>query len=170
MEKVTNYRAAFANDGTPKVIEIEKRELREGELFIKIEASPVNPSDRYMVQGIYGIPSELTRTSEGLGLGFEASGVVVDAHESVQDFIGKKVALGLRAQDPNFTGVWREYTYQSAMTVIPFPDEVELETISAAFVNPLTVCSIIDIFTKNDYKAIVQNAACSSLGKMLIKY
>lgn len=170
MESVTTYKAAVSVDGAPKIIELEKRELNEGELFIRIEASPINPSDRYMVAGLYGNPSEITRTPEGTGVGFEASGLVVDAHETVKDFVGKKVAFFQNCAAPDYTGVWRQYTYQSSKTVIVFPSEIDYDTISSNFVNPVTVCGFIDYFQKKNYKAIVHSAACSSLGKMLIRY
>lgn len=170
MESVTTYKAAFSVDGAPQIIEIPKRKLVEGEVFIRIEASPINPSDRYMVTGHYGNSSDIVRHPEGTGIGFEASGLVVDAHESAKALIGKKVAFCQNCTADDYTGVWRQYTYHKANAVIPFPDEIDYDTISCNFVNPVTVCGFIDTFQKKGYKAIVHSAACSSLGKMLVKF
>lgn len=58
----------------------------------------------------------------------------------------------------------------NAKEVTIFPDEIDYDSICSNFVNPMTVCGFIDIYQKNEYKAIVQSAACSSLGKMLVRF
>ena len=83
--------------------------------------------------------------------------------------VGKRVAFSQNVHSPTYTGVWRQYTYQPAADVIPFPDEVDFEVICANFVNPLTACGFVDTAKKLGHKAIVHSAACSSLGKMLVK-
>lgn len=50
-----------------------------------------------------------------------------------------------------------------------FPDGTEYDSVSSNFVNPLTACGFVDIAKKNGHKAIVHAAACSSLGKMLVR-
>ena len=79
------------------------------------------------------------------------------------------MAFAQNVQAPEFTGVWRQYTYHPGMKVIPFPDGVEFEDICANFTNPLTACGFVHIAKTNGHKAIVHAAACSSLGKILIK-
>ena len=170
MESITTYKAAVTVDGQPKIIDVEKRELNEGEVFIKVEASPINPSDRYTTRGDYGIIEKQSHPSEGKGIGFEASGLVIDAHETVKELIGKKVAFSQDIHSPTYTGVWRQYTYAIGKSVIPFPDEMDYETICCNFINPLTVCGFIDTFKKNGHKAIVHTPASSALGKMLVRY
>uniref|UniRef100_A0A7S3J4H5 Alcohol dehydrogenase-like C-terminal domain-containing protein n=1 Tax=Euplotes harpa TaxID=151035 RepID=A0A7S3J4H5_9SPIT len=119
--------------------------------------------------GVYGLPTLFPPTP--IGVGFEGAGTIVEAHESLGDsLIGKKVAF---AQDPHsksFQGTWRQYLILHKLQVIPIPDDADLDKFSSSFVNPVTVIGFIDVATKAGHKAIVHDAACSSLGKMLVKY
>lgn len=54
--------------------------------------------------------------------------------------------------------------------LIPFPGDVEPEKIASSLVNPLTAIAMIDYARTKDHKAIIHSAACSSLGKMLVRY
>lgn len=54
MDSTTTYKALVSKDGKAKMIDVQKRELGDDEVFIKIESSPINPADRFMVMGLYG--------------------------------------------------------------------------------------------------------------------
>lgn len=170
MDSIETFKALVTKDGKPKLIEAHKRDLKPGELFIRVEASPINPSDRAMVLGLYGNKDDIPSSEEGTGIGGEASGLVIDAAEDAKHLIGKKVAFSQNSSSPDFTGVWRQYTYMHSLAVIPFPDEIDYDVICSNFVNPLTACGFAYIAQNEGHKAIVHAAACSSLGKMLIKY
>ncbi|CAI2374378.1 unnamed protein product [Moneuplotes crassus] len=169
MESEDKFSAVIIKDGKPTVQEVDGRPLKEGEVKIRVEASPINPSDRGFLSGSYGI-KELLPTGE-LGAGFEGAGVVVEAHESVgTDLVGKTVAFSDNCHSPTFQGVWRKYIYLPAAILIPFPEGTEPSKVFAVFVNPLTVLLMINQAKKFGHKALVHGAACSTLGKMLAKY
>jgi len=121
-----------------------------------------------MAVGMYGIKELITQTE--LGVGFEGAGVVTEVHESVDaSLIGKTVAFSQNVHSPTFQGTWRQYIFEDAKNVVPFPEGIQPNQAFASFVNPLTVLAILDFAKKNGHKSIVHSAAASSLGKMLVK-
>lgn len=60
----------------PYLTQIDGRELNEGEILVKVEAAPINPSDQHLAIGSYGIKELLPQPP--FGIGGEGSGVVVD--------------------------------------------------------------------------------------------
>jgi len=69
-----------------------------------------------------------------------------------------------------FQGTWRQYVWVDKKSVIPYPDELDYEKFASSAVNPLTVFCMEHSAKKNNHKAIIHSAACSSLGKMLVKH
>lgn len=55
METISTYKAAVSQESMAKVIDVEPRELQEDEVLVKVMASPINPSDKNMARGVYGI-------------------------------------------------------------------------------------------------------------------
>ncbi len=52
---------------------------------------------------------------------------------------------------------------------MPFPDDADFDKICPCFINPVTACGFIDICLKRGDKVMIQDAACSSLGKMVVR-
>mmetsp|Transcript_8943 Transcript_8943/g.11654 ORF Transcript_8943/g.11654 Transcript_8943/m.11654 type:complete len:255 (-) Transcript_8943:443-1207(-) len=75
-----------------------------------------------------------------------------------------RVAAAIR---PPNGGSWGEYAVAKAMEVLPVTKDTSFEAASSAFVNPLTVLSMIDIATKQNVKTIVNTAGSSALGLQL---
>ena len=76
MEKSKKFNAVICEEGKSSVKEVERRDLQEGEVLIRVEACPINPSDQFMAMGVYGVRELM---NEGpLGIGFEGAGVVVE--------------------------------------------------------------------------------------------
>lgn len=50
-----------------------------------------------------------------------------------------------------------------------YPDEADYDLMSSTFINPFTALAMIDFCKKKDVKCVIQDAACSSLGKMFFK-
>ena len=57
---------------------------------------------------------------------------------------------------------------KSEVTILP--EDVDLDVVCGYFGNPVTVCGFIDIYQKGGHKAMIHDAACSALGKMLVKF
>ena len=164
---VTDFKSPQLIDLTE---ELASREIQEGEVLIKIISAPINPSDQMMVEGVYGNPSTVHKKEYGYGLGFEGAGEIVKAHDSLPaDLVGKKVAFTNGPSSPNFQGTWRQFIFMKNAEIIPFPDDSDLNKICWSIVNPFTACGFVDYYIKGGHKAMIHDAACSSLGKMLIK-
>ena len=133
---------------------------KKGEVLVKMDYSPINPSDLSFLQGTYA-----EKPSYPTIPGIEGSGTVV----AVGGGIIPKLRMGKRVSctsTKGYGGSWAEYMLTSAMHVIPIGD-LDFKQASMLIVNPLTAVSFIDIAKANKHKAIVNNAAAGALGKMI---
>ena len=135
-------------------------------MLIKVHARPINPSDKNCAKGTYGkIPGK-----ETLGIGFEGAGEIIQVSKNLDSsLVGKKAAFCFMIGAPGYEGTWREYIHVSKENVVIYPDHAEYNQMAWSFVNPQTVCYFWYLIEKNNHKAVIQDAACSSLGKMFIK-
>lgn len=138
--------------------------LKPGEVLIKVLASPVNPSDLVYLLGKYGLPPE-----NGKFVGFEASGIVVDANAGFYGkyLKGKRVAF---SATPGLDGVWSQYAVTKANFCLPVRKELTDEQAATLIVNPCTSVCLVDRAKGLGAKAIVLNAAASQVGKGVIRY
>ena len=133
-----------------------------GEVLVKMAASPINPSDLALLKGRY------MNRSYPFTPGLEGSGVVVDSGGGVLARMrkGKKVAC---TPNPEGDGSWAEFMLTSAMRTIPLPASITLEQGAMTVVNPMTAMAFLHMAKTGKHPAMVNNAAASSLGKMLIR-
>lgn len=133
-----------------------------GEVLVKMHASPVNPSDLALLTGDY-----LSRKYP-FTPGLEGSGMVVGAGGGLLPGlrIGKRVACTAGSEGD---GTWAEYMKTPVMRTIPLPRDLSSEQGAMMLVNPMTAMAFLHIAKKGNHKAIVNNAAASTLGKMLIR-
>ncbi len=133
-----------------------------GEVLVRMEYSPINPSDLSFLQGTYA-----EKPSYPVIPGIEGSGTVVAAGSGILPKIrmGKRVSC---TSTKGKGGSWSEYMLTSAMHVIPI-GKLGFEQASMLIVNPLTALSFIDIAKAKNHKSIVNNAAAGALGKMIYR-
>ena len=160
-------------------------ELGEDDVLIRIEATPINPSD----QGVmFGWASMAKATSSGSGkdtklsapvspqgmgvmkarigqaltVGNEGAGTVVAAGSGdyAQSLIGKVVAV-------MGGGMYAEYRKAPAMMCLVLKDGHTACDGASCFVNPLTALSMIETMRMEGHTALVHTAAASNLGQML---
>ncbi|ESZ86804.1 MAG: NADH oxidase [Blastomonas sp. CACIA14H2] len=160
-------------------------ELGEDDVLIRIEATPINPSD----QGVmFGWASMAKATSSGSGkdtklsapvspqgmgvmkarigqaltVGNEGAGTVVAAGSGdyAQSLIGKVVAV-------MGGGMYAEYRKAPAMMCLVLKDGHTARDGASCFVNPLTALSMIETMRMEGHTALVHTAAASNLGQML---
>jgi NADPH:quinone reductase len=157
-----------AYDGKPEsltVAEVPVPHPGQGEVLVKVFASPVNPSDLAFVTGNYGFKKPLPATP-----GFEGSGTVVESGSGMmaQFMKGRRVACA--AADPKSTaGMWAEYIVTSAQFCVPLSKRVEMEQGATMLVNPLTAWALVEEARRGRHRAIVQTAAASALGRMVVR-
>jgi NADPH2:quinone reductase len=156
-----------------------------GEVLVRIEASPLNPSDHGLLFGAAdmsaavasgtrdrpivtapvptgGMKSMAARLDQSLPVGNEGAGVVVEtgSSDAARALQGKKVAMLGGAMYSQFRSI-------AADQCLPLPAEVSIAEGASAFVNPMTALGMIDTMRREGHSAIVHTAAASNLGQML---
>lgn len=145
--------------GGPLIVrEVDIPKPGPGEVLVRIAAAPINPSDLARVRNM---DTDLESYIPGL----EGSGTVVAAGKGILPrlWLGKRVTCthhGIR-------GTWAEYMVTSAAMCFPLKSKVNFEQGSMSLVNPLTALAFIEIAEEGRYKAIINNAAASALGRMV---
>ncbi len=133
-----------------------------GEVLVKMAAAPINPSDLAILAG-------RTRVhSWPFTPGMEGSGTIVKPGRGLLPLLrlGKRVAC---SPGPGGEGTWAEYMLTSATRTVPLPGKVGMQQGSMMLVNPMTAMAFIHMARRGRHSAMVNNAASSALGKMLIR-
>jgi len=159
----------------------------EDDVVIRVEASPINPSDLGLLFGmadmgtatLAGTGSEAVLTAsipeammrqmaaridQSLPVGNEGAGVVVSAgsSERAQSLMGKTVAtLG--------GAMYAQYRVTGADQCLLLPDGTTAADGASCFVNPLTVLGMVGTMRLEGHTALAHTAAASNLGQMLVK-
>ena len=155
-------------DGKPESISISEVPVPRpgpGEVLVKVFASPINPSDLMFIQGLYGFKKPLPSIP-----GFEGSGTVVETGPGMLGRFLKGKRVTCAAADAKVSGgMWAEYVVTSAKLCIPLQKNVELEQGAAVLVNPFTAWALMSIARRGGHRAVVQTAAASALGRMIVR-
>lgn len=156
------------NGANPECTEIDVPVPGPGEVLVKMYAAPINPSDLAFLAGKYGLKKPFPVVP-----GFEGSGEVVSAGPGILPklWLGKKVAC---AASPEYNGCWAEYMVTKATMCVPLSTNVSLDQASMMFVNPMTALAFFDVYKNlpnpsKQKRGIINTAAASALGKMVIK-
>jgi len=133
-----------------------------GEVLVEMDAAPINPSDLANISGSY------LASSWPFTPGLEGSGVIVKAGKGIlpRMRLGKRVACSPHSGGD---GTWAQYMKTSVMNTVPLPAGLDMEQGSMLLVNPMTAMAFISLVKEGKHPAFVNNAAASSLGKMLIR-
>lgn len=144
-----------------KVVEKPIPKPKSGQVLIRIEAAPCNPSDLLFLQGKYGVRKMLPAVP-----GWEGAGTVVENGGGALGWWlkGRRVACGGQSERD---GTWAEYYIADARTCIPLKKGVSSEQGSALIINPLTAIGMVEKAIQGGHKAIIQNAALSQVGRMV---
>jgi NADPH:quinone reductase-like Zn-dependent oxidoreductase len=129
-----------------------------GEVIIDIEAAPVEPSDLYIVAGIYGVLPPLPHF-----LGIQGVGRVSAVGRDV-----KHLREGDRTITPLFTPSWVERVKTDAPWLRPLP-KGNVDQLAMLGINPATAYLLLTEFVQlkpGDW--VLQNAANSSVGRAVI--
>lgn len=155
------------------------------EVIIRVEATPLNPSDLGLLFGAadlssgnasgtaelpvltFSIPAGAMRAMQGrleqsMLVGNEGAGTVIAAGESAaaQALLGKTVAT-------YGGGMYVQFRCSKASQCIVLPEGCSAAAGASIFVNPMTAISMLDNMRRDGHKALVHTAAASNLGQML---
>ncbi len=157
------------------------------DVVIRVEATPINPSDLGLLVGgadmgtavqtgtkdrpviTAKVPAPAMRAMAArmdlsMPVGNEGAGVVVKAGSSpaAQALLGKMVA-GLGGE------MYAQYRMLNVAQCLPLPDGTSAKDGASCFVNPLTAISFVETMKMQGRTGIVHTAAASNLGQMLVK-
>lgn len=149
-----------------QALRVEQRsipKLGKNQVLVKVAAASINPSDLSFLDGNYGFLKPLPVVP-----GFEASGTVVAASNGVMGryLRGKRVAC---VSQNKGDGVWAEYVVTSTNFALPLNKSVSFEQGAMSVVNPLTAIALISLAKQGGHKAIINTAAASVLGQMILR-
>ncbi|MGB6043930.1 MAG: zinc-binding dehydrogenase [Pirellulales bacterium] len=133
-----------------------------GQVLVRVEAAPCNPSDLMLLLGKYGQLKTLPSVP-----GWEGAGTVVASGRGLMAgwLRGKRVACALQ-EDRN--GTWAQYVVAGAMQCIPLKKDVSFEQGACLIVNPLTAMGLLETARRGGHAAAVHTAGASQLGRMMI--
>ena len=155
------------------------------EIIVRIEATPINPSDLSTMIGPADLASLLFTEDDGgprlsgtvpperlsgvrgrmslpLPVGNEAAGTVVAAGPEARVLLGRRVGM-------MGGGMYADYRKIGSAEVLPLPDGASAPDGASMFINPLTALGLVDTAKGEGHQAIVQTAAASNLGQMVQK-
>jgi NADPH:quinone reductase-like Zn-dependent oxidoreductase len=136
---------------------------QRGQVLVRIDSAPCNPSDLLFLQGKYGTRKTLPSVP-----GWEGAGTVVASGGGLLAtwFKGKRVACG--NQDDR-DGTWAQYMVANAAECIPLKRQLSLEQGASLIINPLTAMGLLDTARRGGHRAAIQTAAASQLGRMVVR-
>jgi NADPH:quinone reductase-like Zn-dependent oxidoreductase len=157
------------------------------EVVVRVEASPINPSDLGLLLG----PADLStahvsgsgekavltaqvsaaamramgaRVDQSMPVGNEGAGVVIKAgaNPAAQALMGKTVAL-------LGGSMYAQYRVAHVAQCLLLPAGASAKDGASCFVNPLTALGMTETMRREGHSALVHTAAASNLGQMLNK-
>ncbi|MFT5579204.1 MAG: NADPH2:quinone reductase [Paraglaciecola psychrophila] len=158
---------------------------KDGEVLIRIEATPINPSDLGLLLGPADVstmthsgsgddtvvtmdvpeammPALAARLDKSMPAGNEGAGVVIAAGAGAEALIGKTVGVAGGAMYSQFRCV-------PAASCLVMNEGTTPAQGASCFVNPLTALGMVETMKAENHTALVHTAAASNLGQMLVK-
>ena len=167
------------------VVALETPLPQPDEVVVRVEATPINPSDLGLLFGAADMSTATAsgtaanpivtaripenrmtsmagRVDQSLPVGNEGAGVVVAAGSSgaAQALLGQTVAL--------FGGaMYSQYRCVKVGQCLVLPEGTAPADGASCFVNPLTALGMVETMRREGHAALVHTAAASNLGQML---
>jgi NADPH:quinone reductase-like Zn-dependent oxidoreductase len=157
------------------------------QVLVKVEATPINPSDLGLLLGPadmstakasgsgaaikitakvpeQALPFIAARLDQAMPVGNEGAGTTIKAgsSEAAQALLGKTVSM-------IGGGMYAQYRLLKASDCQPLPAGTTAAEGASWFVNPLTALGMTETMKREGHKALVHTAAASNLGQMLNK-
>src|SRR6202167_1031251 len=167
------------------LVSVPTPEPSADEVVVRIEASPINPSDLGLLIGAADMATAkasgskeapvitaavpeaamkgmAARLDESMPVGNEGAGVVVKtgSSDAAKALMGKTVAIIGGA-------MYAQYGTVRARDCLVLPAEPTPAEGASCFVNPLTALGMVETMRREGHKALVHTAAASNLGQML---
>jgi NADPH:quinone reductase len=169
------------------LLEVPTPEPSADEVVVRVEATPINPSDIGLLFGAADmstakasgskdapivtarVPEKAMRAmagrmDESMPVGNEGAGVVIrtGSSDAAKALMGKTVAIIGGA-------MYSQYRTIRAGDCLVLPEGATPADGASCFVNPLTSLGMVETMRREGHKALVHTAAASNLGQMLNK-
>ena len=166
---------------------VEFPEPGPDQVLVRVEATPINPSDLGLLLGPadpatakasgsgagikvtasvppQSLPFLAARLDQSMPVGNEGAGTVIKAgsSEAAQALLGKTVSMVGGS-------MYAQYRLLKAAECQPLPAGTTAAEGASWFVNPLTALGMTETMKREGHKALVHTAAASNLGQMLNK-
>src|SRR5882762_4275339 len=157
------------------------------DVVVRVEASPINPSDLGLLVGAADMTTAKAsgskdapvitakvpeaamkamagRLDESMPVGNEGAGVVIKtgSSDAAKTLMGKTVAMIGGA-------MYAQYRVIKVSECLPLPAGITPAEGASCFVNPLTALGMTETMRREGHKALMHTAAASNLGQMLNK-
>ena len=167
--------------------DVEVQAPGENEVLVKVEASPINPSDLGMLLAMADVSKATqsgsddsptvnapigeavmaamaARVGHPMPVGNEGAGVVVatGSSEEAKALMGKTVAVLGGA-------MYSEYRTLKTHQCLVMNEGVSSKEAASCFVNPLTALGMVETMREEGFSGLMHTAAASNLGQMLQK-
>jgi NADPH:quinone reductase-like Zn-dependent oxidoreductase len=165
--------------------QVEIPEPAADEVVVRVEASPINPSDLGLLTGAADMSTAFSsgsgdktmvtatvpqammkamagRLDESMPVGNEGAGVVIKAGSSdaANGLLGNTVAMIGGA-------MYAQFRLMKVTDCLVLPPGTTAAEGASCFVNPLTALGMVETMRREGHKALVHTAAASNLGQML---
>src|SRR5881396_3262778 len=169
------------------LVDVPTPEPADDEVAVRVEATPINPSDLGLLIGpadmstakVSGSPDTpvvtakmpeaalrmmAARLDQSLPVGNEGAGVVIrtGSSDAAKALMGKNVSMIGGA-------MYSQYRTMKVRDVMELPSGTTPADGASWFVNPLTALGMTETMRRENHKALVHTAAASNLGQMLNK-
>ena len=147
-----------------------------GQVLIKVEAAPINQSERSCMHGEY---AEIMNLGYPFIVGWEGAGTVIESGGGIQAWFlqGKRVAFTRCDEDTDagvgcelkIGGTYAQYAITNAYQCVPIDDDMTIDEAATFFVNPLSSIGMVEEITNLKATSVVLTAAHSQLCQMMIR-
>jgi NADPH2:quinone reductase len=188
MQTSKEIRSTVTSDGTVElsIVNVAMPVPSETEVVIKVEAAPINPSDlallisfaadldsiefsgedeaaKTTIKILPGLMAALKgRVDQPMSAGNEGAGIIVGAGEKATALIGKTVGVAGGS-------MYSQYRCAPASSCLVMDEGITSTEAASSFVNPLTALAFVETMKMENHAALVNTAAASNLGQMLVK-
>ncbi len=169
------------------LVDVEIPTPGKGEVLIRMEAAPINPSDMGPLFGPADIAKAELKTKDGhpvlvaqvpearlamvkprigqaLPVGNEGAGTVIAAGEDdVSQALMGKIVAGISG------AAYAQYSCVPAAGCLVLNEGTSAREAASSFVNPLTALGMVETMRLENHTGLIHTAAASNLGQMLNK-